>query len=328
MAAYADSRVLRSFELTADELTGLFNELGITGATEADTSKKEAIAWSIDDPNWANNASIREAVAYLGFDAKAIFARFYELSQVQGQGANTVHSFLGGGGINLHPNFNLDLQLFINVFLQRGNNTSKIISKMDPQTGAALSAKFNQYAMRSGASDPRNPLRNNDLTLARIAQTFAAHTAAVIIHTNLSSKLTSRLFGNTPVPCLMLHSIFSALVPTTGMFTATLRNYAIVLNTEMSLLLADARRKRQLASETLRAQFESSERFVDAALNGSSVPNMVRMKILIKAGIIVPAAGGVAASLSAGVIAMGTRYTRIMTVVNSTMADALQNLGA
>lgn len=118
-----------------------------------------------------------------------------------------------------------------------------------------------------------------------MAQAFSVCTSAVIIAKRVPGKLTSKLYG--PLSNLIMqHTVFPGLIPNNTNYTEDLRDIAVVLNMEMSILLASPKDKRKIATKTVDELMETSEQFVDAAINGNTVTDSVKIKILVKAGVL------------------------------------------
>ncbi|KAG7313517.1 hypothetical protein JYU34_000658 [Plutella xylostella] len=84
----------------------------------------------------------------------------------------------------------------------------------------------------------------------------------------------------------MQHTIFPSLIPMTGAFVEPLREVAIILNLEMSILLTKPKDKRKMMSKTLAELMEDSKKHVDAAINGSYSPTEARLRVLVKGKIL------------------------------------------
>lgn len=83
------------------------------------------------------------------------------------------------------------------------------------------------------------------------------------------------MFCGITLPLLMQHTIFSSLIPSDAI-KGDLRQVAILLNIEMSHLLTSPKEKRTIDMQALSALIEtSSVLFVDAALNGTHITNVM-----------------------------------------------------
>lgn len=145
--------------------------------------------------------------------------------------------------------------------------------------------KATAYGISLEPTKNKTILGTKDLTLARLAQAFSVCTAAVIISKKVPGKLTLKLFGPLTA-IIMQHTVFPGLIPSGTTYTDDLRDIAVILNMEMSILLASPKDKRKIATKTVDELMETSEQFVDAAINGNTVTDMIKIKILVKAGVL------------------------------------------
>lgn len=237
------------------------------------------------DEEWGNNAKIREAVAYIGFDAKKIVAEFFKKVDSNKRGENDALLTVGEFTLYEKNDAKTDLMFFLNVFLERGNNLQKALLPCDDVVAPVLRRKAQAYGITLEKTQNRSILGTRHLTLARLAQAFPHATATLILKDGIKSKLDSKLFPGLPL--LMAHTIFPALIPA-GIdgITDILREVAQFINVEMSFMLADPKQKRKMAVRSLEDLLEQSTMFVDAAMNGSVIATPARVSILRKAGIV------------------------------------------
>lgn len=280
MASTNTSKLADSLNLTKTDLDGLYLNLGISPENRDDFS----MTMSVDD--WDMSDKIREAVRYLGFDAKQIIAQFYKKALENPKLEGDVMD-LTCGEVRLYSKNEpkTDLLFFINVFLERGNNVSKAVTRCDGAAGAVLRRKATAYGISLEPTKNKTSLGTRDLTLARLAQAFSVCTSAVIIAKKVPGKLVSKLYGPL-TNMIMQHTVFPGLIPSNTSYTDDLRDIAVVLNMEMSILLASPKDKRKIATKTVDELMETSEQFVDAAINGNTVTDSVKIKILVKAGVL------------------------------------------
>lgn len=84
--------------------------------------KHKSITWmTFTEAEWNSNRVIREAVAYIGFDAKKIVEQFFKKAAENPITAADAPTVING--INLYEKNDPKTDLFfLNVFLERGNN--------------------------------------------------------------------------------------------------------------------------------------------------------------------------------------------------------------
>ncbi|CAB3256944.1 unnamed protein product [Arctia plantaginis] len=276
----ATSKVKEILGLNTKELTALMRDLGIGSDHEDDFS----LMMTAQD--WTINEKIRAAVQYMGFDARQIIAQFYKKADENLIEDGSVPTLTCGDAV-LHEKNDpkTDLLFFINTFLERGNNISKAVLRCDSNAGNVLSRKARAYGISMDPNKNKTVLSTKDLTLSRLAQAFAVCAATIILDKGVQGKLKSKLLG--PLPIIMQHTIFASLIPTTSNFSESLREVAQILNMEMSIMLSLPKEKRKMMTKSIEDLLEVSNQYVDAAMNGSTMSDAVKMRILLKAGVIV-----------------------------------------
>lgn len=237
------------------------------------------------DEQLGSNAKIREAVAYIGFDAKKIVEQFFKKADENKRDPGDKPIEIGGISLYEKNDAKTDLMFFLCVFLERGNNLHKALLRCDETIAPILKRKANAYGITLEKVQNRTILGTRHLTLARLAQAFAHSTATLILKDNISSKLVSKLFPSLPL--LMYHTIFPALIPT-GIIEVsdTLREIALFINIEMTYMLADPKQKRKMSVRSMEDLAEQSTMYVEAAMNGSVISTSSRTTILIKAKVL------------------------------------------
>lgn len=191
--------------------------------------RAESISMRFTEVEWKNNSKIREAVAYIGFDAKKIVDQFFKKAEESPIGAADQPSDHGGFLLYERNDARTDLMFFLNIFLERGNNLSKALMRCDDTVAPVLRRKASAYGISLDKTQNKTILGTRHLTLARLAQAFAHCTAGLILKDKIKSKLNSKLFPKLPL--LMSHTIFPALIPVNvpGV-TEVLKDMAVLIN--------------------------------------------------------------------------------------------------
>ncbi|CAB3232812.1 unnamed protein product [Arctia plantaginis] len=55
---------------------------------------------------------------------------------------------------------------------------------------------------------------------------------------------------------------------------------------EMSIMLSHPKEKRKMMTKSIEELLEASNQYVDAAMNGSTISDSIKMRVLVKAGIV------------------------------------------
>lgn len=237
------------------------------------------------DEEWSNNAKIRDAVAYIGFDANRIVCEFFKRADAHKRGVDDPLLTVGEFQLYEKNDARTDLLFFLNVFLERGNNLQKALLRCDDVVAPTLRRKAQAYGITIEKTQNRSILGTKHLTLARLAQAFSHATATLILKDKIKSKLDSKLFPGLPL--LMAHTIFPSLIPAgVDGVSDVLREVSQFVNVEMSFMLADPKQKRKMAVRSLEDLSEQSIMYVDAAMNGSVTSDAARVSVLIKAEIL------------------------------------------
>lgn len=192
------------------------------------------------------SSAIMRAIAYPVFDPVKILLAFNTLSERNKAALTdvpiTVKSF-GDFKLKIYekPHATLDLIFFLTIYLERGNNVSKMLLKCDKYLAAIIRRKCATYCIPI-ESATMGSMPVSQITLSRLSLAYANVTAEIIINRKIPGKLSSRLFQKVTVPLLMQHTVFPCLISTT-VYTAELRYIAVILNVEMSYLFASTREK-------------------------------------------------------------------------------------
>lgn len=276
----AKSQVAETLALRDGQIAGLMASLGVSEA-HSDTFRL-----NFTEAEWRQCSQVREAVKYLGFDARQIIAQFFKKAAENPIKPGDLATLKVGDAMLFEScDPKTDLMFFINVFLERGNNVNKAVMRCDGSAGAVLKRKAAAYGIIMEPGQNKNILGSKELTLARLAQAFSIQTATVIIKDQVAGKLRSKLFS-VELPLLMQHTIFSGVIPSTGTYQDDLRSIALYLNLEMSLTLSSPKDKRKAAVRTIEELLEQSTQYVDAAITGNMIDDSIRTRILVKAGIL------------------------------------------
>lgn len=280
MAEATTNRVTTTLGLLNTDVTALRTSLGIS------TADMESFLLSLTDVEWGYAPAIQEAVKYLGFDAKKIIAQFFtKASQEPANTAQQPTLVVGNAKLYERCHAPTDLMFLITLFLERGNNISKALLRCEPTVADVVRRKCNAYGIQIERRQNASILGTSHLTLARIAQAFAPATVSIIISHGIQGKLTSKLF-TSPLPLVMQHTIFAGLIPQGQIYSENLRYIACILNAEMSILLATPKDKRKMLHRSFEDLMEEAQMFVDAAINGSALSDAIKIKALVKAGIL------------------------------------------
>lgn len=235
------------------------------------------------------SSAIMRAIAYPVFDPVKILLAFNTLSERNKAALTdvpiTVKSF-GDFKLKIYekPHATLDLIFFLTIYLERGNNVSKMLLKSDKYLAAIIRRKCATYCIPI-ESATMGSMPVSQITLSRLSLAYANVTAEIIINRKIPGKLSSRLFQKVTVPLLMQHTVFPCLISTT-VYTAELRYIAVILNVEMSYLFASTREKMAMCCQPLSDLMEKSAKFVDAALSNNHITDTCKIQILQKAEVI------------------------------------------
>lgn len=278
------------FGFTAEEMGAMLASLSITGAAE---ELSDAFFLKVSSEQWASVKHIRDAVAYLGFDPRKIIGEFLAKAKVNPALPTDVpkeYKSPSGGVYQLHEKNHAatDLLFFITLFLERGNNISKMLLKCDKEVSDLIRRKAAAYGIVMERKQNQTILGTSSLTLARISQAFPVATASLIVSNEIPGKLkTKALAGIVSLPMLMQHTIFPSLIPDEDdEYCEQLKTIALVLNLETSILLATPKEKRKLEDRDVDDLAQQAEQFVNAAMTGCLLTTADKIKILTKGGIL------------------------------------------
>ncbi|CAG5000721.1 unnamed protein product [Parnassius apollo] len=129
--------------------------LGLTSAMIDETAdalgigenQKDVQAMTFTLEQWTNNQKIREAVAYIRLDAKKIVEQFFKKAEENPIGAADKPITIRNVSLYEKNAANTDLMLFLNVFLERGNNLQKALLRCDDTIAPVLRRKANAYGI-------------------------------------------------------------------------------------------------------------------------------------------------------------------------------------
>lgn len=253
---------------------------------------------NVTNEDWDNSAKTRKAVKYSGFDAKRIVAQFYKKFKEYSANPEEAPNVVCGETTSYDRNhLETHLKFFINLFLEYGNDEMMaILFCKDKQSANFLRRMHSSYGItdhdRWDSRVPRTlPIRH--LTFERIAQAFAPLTASIIIEKGIKGKFTSKLFRGE-LPIIMQHAIFSSLIPQDISFSESMREIAIYLKAEISVLHGLPEHDWKGVDTPMKELMESSSQFVDAAISASIMSNAFKLKILTKAGLVSEVEGVIA----------------------------------
>lgn len=283
------------FSLSKNQVENLIAQLNL--GSDEDGKIRSVYTLNVDAATWESVPAIRDAVAYLGFDPRKIIGEFIKKAKDNARSADDKPKTYGGSGgtfvLYERNDAETDLLFFITLFLERGNNITKMLLKCDREIGDLIRRKTAAYGIIMDRKQGETILGTSSLTLARISQAFPIATAALILKNNIPGKLkTKALVGVTALPTLMQHTIFPGLIPTDDeVVTEPLKDIALVLNIETSILLATPKERRKLEQKDVDELQEQAEQFVSAAMDGSLVSDEMK-KIILKKAQVLNAEGG------------------------------------
>lgn len=280
MAAKRSSKVKETLSLTNEEIQSLLRPFG-----EDKADFEAAVTLVLTEAQWESRMSMKEAVAYMGFNPIKVIKEFIKRSKEGERGPEFTVRTPGGIEFKLYsgPDAPTDLLFLIVVFLERGNNVAKILLKCEPEVAEAIRRKCSAYGISTTGKIPATNLSASSITLSRLAQAFCPVTASIIIKSNLETDFRSRLYYGVILPLLMTHTIFSGVIRSADI---DLIRIAKILNVEMSIMFASPKDKRKMENTVLSDLISQSENYVNAAVHSTIIDDAIKFKILTSAGIL------------------------------------------
>lgn len=234
----------------------------------------------------------RQAAAqYLGFDTKDIAARYYARAAERPVGAHdkVLIANLRYGQFKVYEKNDKmgDLIFLVALFLEWGHYVSKTFIRSYSNTAAIIQRKCAVYSVQMEYTRIQKTSRP---TLPSLALTFAPVTALVIQKYGIEGKFVSKLF-KTPLPKVMQHgvkhTIFAGLIPSNIPETENLRFIACILRMEMKLRLGSLSiTKVKMGRRAMVDLLKDAKKYVDAVMETSLSTETIKMKCLVKTGIL------------------------------------------